>query len=81
MNTILAVCMATLFSWWICSLKIELAKRQSQPPAKSETPPPEPVIPADLLAKPHPVHAHAHPQHQESAKRRNAGGVPVWTIG
>ena len=86
MNTILAVCMAALFSWWIWSLKQELARTHGHASGG------EPAEPAPAHPHAHPVHAHAavpvktthapaRPNYQESQKRRNSGGVAVWTIG
>ncbi|MCE9614710.1 MAG: hypothetical protein K8T26_10570 [Lentisphaerae bacterium] len=77
MNAILAACMASLFAWWIWSLKQELAHSHSQPAANpGSTQMEEPNMPM-VEHKPRPPER---PIYQDSPKRRNSGGVAVWTI-
>lgn len=77
MNAILALCMVSLFAWWVWSLKQELAHYQGQATAGAGF---VPVPAPEFAAQPHAARPPERPIYAESPKRRNAGGVAVWTI-
>lgn len=81
MNAILALCMVSLFAWWVWSLKQELAHYQGQATAGTGfAPAPAPAPTPEYTAPIHAARPQERPIYTESPKRRNAGGVAVWTI-